>query len=80
MDDNMINLETPTPLSTDSIVNTVVNNFLQRSKIGIEKYGTTLDRKDLTIINWIDHAIEESMDHILYLTKLKQELLNKDNM
>jgi hypothetical protein len=57
---------------SDSIVNSVVNKFLSRSEIGIKKYGTTLDRDDLSTIDWITHAQEELMDGILYLEKLKQ--------
>jgi hypothetical protein len=33
-----------------------------------------MDRDDLSVTEWIDHAIEEQMDNILYLTKLKKEL------
>ena len=56
----------------DSIVNTVVQKFLSRSELGIKKYGTTLDRDDLSTVDWITHAQEELMDGILYLEKLKQ--------
>ena len=55
----------------DSIVNAVVQKFLQRSEIGQKKYGTTLDRTDLAPLDWINHAQEEFMDGILYLEKLK---------
>jgi len=56
----------------DSIVNSVVQKFLSRSEIGIKKYGKTLDRDDLSTVDWITHAQEELMDGILYLEKLKQ--------
>ena len=36
-----------------------------------------MDRTDLEIIDWIDHSIEEQMDNILYLTKLKRCILEK---
>ena len=55
----------------DSIVNSVVKKFLSRSELGIKKYGTTLDRDDLSTVDWITHAQEELMDGILYLEKLK---------
>jgi hypothetical protein len=55
----------------DSIVQTVIQKFQQRSAVGINKYGTTLDRKDLEPLDWIQHAQEELMDGILYLEKLK---------
>jgi hypothetical protein len=60
-----------TPFSTDSIVNTVVQRFIQRSEFGQKKYGVTLDRTDLKTADWIQHMQEELMDAILYLEKLK---------
>jgi hypothetical protein len=58
----------------DSIVTAVIEKFKQRSEFGKAKYGTDLDRKDLSILEWIVHAQEEHMDAILYLEKLKVEL------
>lgn len=55
----------------DSIVNNVIKSFIQRSNVGLQKYGTTLDRDDLSVLEWIQHAQEEHMDAILYLEKLK---------
>ena len=62
---------------TDSVVKSIVNKFLERSSFGKKKYGTDLDRKDLSTFDWINHAQEELMDGILYLEKLKQELTSK---
>lgn len=59
---------------SDSIVRAVVAKFLQRSAVGVTKYGVTLDRGDLGALDWIQHAQEELMDGILYLEKLKQTL------
>jgi hypothetical protein len=42
--------------------------------VGVEKYGTTLDRTDLTMLDWIQHAQEELMDGILYLEKIKKTM------
>ena len=64
-------------MKTDPIVKQVTDKFLQRSEVGIKKYGTTLHENELTIPEWINHAIEEQMDNILYLTKLKNELSKK---
>jgi hypothetical protein len=61
----------------DSIVESVIEQFKQRSNVGINKYGTTLDRDDLTRLEWLNHAQQEAMDMILYLEKLKSyELQN----
>lgn len=59
---------------TDSIVGSVINQFKQRSEAGINKYGTTLDRNDLSILEWIKEAQQEAMDFCLYLEKLHKEL------
>ena len=56
----------------DSIVESVIKQFKDRSIVGIEKYGVTLDRTDLTRLDWINHAQQEAMDLVLYLEKLKQ--------
>ena len=66
---------TPT---TDSVVQEVVAKFTERSRIGIQKYGTTLDREDLTPSEWANHMQEELMDALLYLTKLKRALKEKE--
>ena len=60
----------------DKIVQDVIDKFQQRSDTGIKKYGTTLERNDLTPLEWIEHAQEEVMDFILYLEKLKN-VINK---
>jgi hypothetical protein len=57
----------------DSVVTSVISAFQKRAEIGKQKYGTDLDRKDLSTLEWIQHAQEEHMDAILYLEKLKQE-------
>ena len=64
-------------LKPDTIVNSVINKFLERSRIGKEKYGTNLDRTDLSLYEWIVHAQEEHMDAILYLEKIKQMIVKK---
>ncbi len=57
----------------DSVVSSIVEKFKQRSEFGLKKYGTNLDRKDLSFLEWVNHAQEELMDAILYLEKMKQE-------
>ena len=64
-----------TKYTSDSVVNTVIESFIKRSNLGLEKYGTTLDREDLKVLDWIQHAQEEHMDAILYLEKLKREVI-----
>jgi hypothetical protein len=61
-------------LKVDSIVEEVVRKYQQRSEIGIRKYGTTLDRTDLSLDNWLQHVQEELMDATLYIERLRKEL------
>jgi len=63
----------------DSIVESVINKFKQRSEIGIAKYSVTLDRDDLSMVEWINHAQEEHMDAILYLEKMKQKYIQDEH-
>lgn len=62
---------------TDSIVDTIVDKFVSRARFGKNKYGTDLDRTDLSVVDWITHAQDELHDGILYLEKLKQTLSGK---
>ena len=58
----------------DSIVESVVSSFKQRSNVGIRKYNKTMDRNDLSTLEWLQHLQEELMDATLYLEKLKKEI------
>ena len=57
-----------------SIQQTIVEKFVDRAKMGEKKYGVTLDRVDLSIEDFIEHALQEHMDAILYLQKVKTML------
>lgn len=58
----------------DSIVYSVRKQLLDRSNVGIKKYGVTLDREDLSLIEWLEHTKQEQMDSVLYLEKAIQQL------
>ena len=57
----------------DKIVERVLSRFKERSEVGIRKYSTTLERNDLTRLEWLSHLQEELMDATLYIERLKQE-------
>lgn len=63
----------------DQIVEQVKDKFSERSETGIEKYGTTLERGDLSLVDWLNHLQEELMDATLYIQKLKNELDQNPN-
>lgn len=56
---------------SDSIVAKVIDSFKERSNVGIKKYGVTLDRGDLSFLEWLNHSQQEAMDMILYLERMK---------
>ena len=64
-------------MTPDEIVRSVLKRFNARSNVGIDKYSTTLERVDLSTLEWLTHAQEEAMDFVLYLERLKQEFKNK---
>jgi hypothetical protein len=62
----------------DTIVESVISQFKKRSEVGIAKYGVTLDRTDLSTLDWLNHAQQEAMDFCLYLEKLKQQFTGSE--
>ena len=51
----------------------VAAEILGRAALGKAKYGVTMDRQDLSTLEWLQHAKEEAMDLAVYLEKLIQE-------
>jgi hypothetical protein len=56
-----------------AILQIVIAELKVREERGLNKYGTTMDRKDLTTKQWLQHAYEEALDLSLYLKKLIEE-------
>jgi hypothetical protein len=54
---------------TDSVVDSIIDKFIDRATVGKAKYGTDLDRNDLSLEDWLEHSIQEKMDDILYMQK-----------
>jgi len=59
---------------TDSVVDSIIDKFVERATIGREKYGTNLDRQDLSLEDWLEHSLQEKMDDILYIQKALKTL------
>lgn len=66
-------------MGKDKIVEEVRDDLLSRSERGIKKYGVTMDRDDLSLSEWLNHAYEETLDKALYLKKAIKELNNVNN-
>ena len=50
----------------------VIKDLQDREARGIEKYGTTMDRTDLSKAQWQQHLYEELLDAALYCKKLQE--------
>jgi hypothetical protein len=53
----------------DTVVRAVRQDLLDRSELGINKYNSTLDRTDIDLKGWLQHAYEECLDQANYLKR-----------
>lgn len=58
----------------DSNVERLITAHRRRVSLGIHKYGVTTDRTDYSLRDWLQHALEESMDHCVYLNRAIAEI------
>lgn len=61
-----------------SVEDSVCAKIQARAELGLNKYGTTLERTDVSVLGWLKHAQEEAMDLASYLEKLMIELENPE--
>jgi hypothetical protein len=61
-------------MSTSETVQAAQRLLAERERVGLAKYGTTVDRADLQAGDWLKHAIEEASDLLLYLIRLQQTI------
>ena len=74
-------------MTQDKVVLAVIADLNRRSEVGIKKYNTTLERTDLELRDFLQHAYEECLDQANYLKraimeldgKIAEEQLNKPN-
>ena len=57
--------------SNSVIVAAVIDDLRRRELKGLETYGTTMDRTDLSQSEWMQHLYEELLDAAVYLKKLQ---------
>lgn len=62
-------------VNKNAILTQVLDKLITQTNKGVDKYGETVNPDSYETIEWIDHAIEESIDHIVYLTVLKQKIV-----
>jgi hypothetical protein len=56
-----------------NLLNQLISEFQNREERGFKKYGTTMDRTDLSFSEWLQHFKEELMDGLLYLQKIQND-------
>lgn len=57
-------------IKEDTVVSSVMFQLAQRSVVGQNKYGTTLDENDSD--DFLEHLKQELLDAVLYIEKLKR--------
>lgn len=60
-----------TPTGTEA---RVCDLIAARQRLGIAKYGTTVEKNPLTHRQWLQHALEESLDLAVYLARSIEQL------
>jgi hypothetical protein len=50
----------------------------ERQMRGIAKYGTTVSDNPLPLRAWLRHALEECLDHAIYLQRAIEEIDNRE--
>jgi hypothetical protein len=63
----------------DNNVNEICLEFMKRADHGFAKYGVTTERKDLDLLQWIQHLKEELMDATVYIHRIQKELKEKQD-
>lgn len=53
----------------------LIGRYVRREKDGILKYGTSMDRSDLSAAAWAAHLHDELMDASLYLERVRYALV-----
>ena len=68
------NFDEPT---SDEVTNATIKRLIERHKMGMDTYGTTMKDNPEGALFWIDSAIEEALDLAQYLERLRIELVQK---
>ncbi len=60
------------------IEDSVCADIQRRAALGLQKYGATLERTDIDLRGWVNHAYEEALDLACYLKRAMMELENQE--
>lgn len=60
------------------IMYSIIDDLIARQEKGKIEYGTTMDRMDLSELEWLQHAYEEALDLAIYLKKIIKTRQNEN--
>jgi hypothetical protein len=55
----------------------VISDIRKQEEKGLITYGTTMDRNDYELVNWLQEAYEECLDKCLYLKAAINKIKNE---
>lgn len=66
-------------MTEDPIVNEVIRRHIERSKRGMQTYGTSIyENETKSTFEWLEDAIEECLDQVIYLQKVLVKLKEEE--
>ncbi len=58
----------------DKNVTRVRKKLADRAATGLKKYGVTTERRDLSLLDWLNHLQDELLDAAVYVERLKTDI------
>lgn len=59
-----------------NVLESIINDLREREKKGLLTYGTTVDREDYSLLDWLQESYHEKLDDVMYM-KATIRLLKK---
>lgn len=56
----------------------VCKDIAERQSLGLRKYGTTVEKNNLTVRQWLEHQYQELLDAAIYCRRAMEEI-DKEN-
>lgn len=57
----------------------VCQDIAKRQQFGLNKYGTSVERNQLTLRQWLQHLYEEQLDACVYTKRAMEEIDKESN-
>jgi hypothetical protein len=57
----------------------VCKDIADRQRIGLQKYGVSVEDNPLSLEQWLQHAYEETLDQAIYLKRAMAALQNPES-